>query len=131
MDTKIVLLSSRVWAKLTPDEREAVLMENGLPLNSDGLSLADIDDFITVLKAFQLHGVSRKRFGTLTVEIASEELANTPKCPQCNRMIIDFDGEGTTCLYCGWSEALEDVDLYIDASSEDTSKEEALFDCVG
>lgn len=131
MDTKIVLLSSRVWAKLTPDERESVLMENRLPLNSDGLSLADVSDFLIVLKSFQLKGVSRKQFGTLTVEIASEELADTPKCPQCNRMIIDFDGEGTTCLYCGWSDDLEDVDLHIGAPSEGTPKEEALSDCVG
>lgn len=131
MDTKVVLLSSRVWAKLTPDERESVLMENRLPLNSDGLSLADVNDFIIVLKAFQLHGVSRKRFGTLTVEIGSEELADTPKCPQCNRMIIDFDGEGTTCLYCGWSEGLGDVDLCIDAPPKGTPKEKALSDCVG
>ena len=73
MGKKAVLVSSRVWAKLTPDERESVLMENGLPLNSSGLSLADVNDFLIVLNAFQLKGVSRQQFGTLTVEIPEVE----------------------------------------------------------
>ena len=119
MGMKAVLVSSRVWAKLTPDERESMLMENSLPLNSNGLSLADVNDFLLVLNAFQLKGVSREQFATLTVEIPEAEtppqnITDAPTCPRCNRTIIDFAGEGTTCLYCGWSEVLEDVDLEAD-----------------